>query len=122
MSHHRGDTEGHGQPRGARRPAPEQDDRHRALRHVDEADRDRVLPAEHAVHVGRAEVLGAVLPQVDPAAELGGEIAGGRRPQQVGGEDPQGERHRWAVWRLRRNLIVTGAPVNSQASRNPCNR
>src|SRR5207245_11277841 len=93
-----------------------------ALGQIDETHGDRVLPAEHAVHVGRAEVLGAVFAQVDAPAELRGEIAGGRRPQQVGGQDPQGGRHRWAAWRLRRNLIVTGAPVSSQASRNPCNR
>src|SRR5207245_7700581 len=51
------------------------------LGQIDETHGDRVLPAEHAVHVGRAEVLGAVFAQVDAPAELRGEIAGGRRPQ-----------------------------------------
>ena len=56
-------------------------------------------------------------PQVDPAAEPAGDIAGRGCPEQVGAENRQDDAQRRP--RLRRNLIVSGAPVNSHASRKP---
>ena len=53
-----------------RHPRREEQHRDRSLGDVEEADRDGVLPAEHPVQVGGAEIPAAVLPQVDPLEQL----------------------------------------------------
>src|SRR5207247_2351570 len=93
-----------------------------ALDHVDHADGNRVLPAEHAVHVGGAEVVRAVLAQVDAFPEPAGDVARRRGADQVGEEEHHGQPevvHPRAVSRLRRSFRLSGEPVSRTASRNP---
>src|SRR5262245_65713496 len=92
-------------------------DRHDSLGDVEQRHRNRVFPAENAVDIGRAEVPGAVLTQIDPPSQLTGDVARRGRAEQIGGEQRQSSVQRRP--RLRRNLIVSGAHVNSHASRKP---
>jgi len=55
-----------------------QQDRHGAFGDVEQRDGNRVLPAQNAIDVSGAEVLRAMVAQVDPAPELAGDIAGRR--------------------------------------------
>src|SRR2546422_9284568 len=89
----------------------------RALRDVEQRDGNRVLPADYPVDVGGAQVLGTVLSQVDPPPHLAGDVTGRRGTEQIGSQNRQDGVQRRP--RLRRNLIVSGAPVNSHASRKP---
>src|SRR5213078_1847665 len=52
VAEHRRQSQRDREPRGPVGPGPEDRDRDGALDHVDHADGDRVLPTEHAVHVG----------------------------------------------------------------------
>src|SRR6266850_748642 len=60
VAEHRGKPQRDREPRGPVGPGAEDRNRDGAFDHVDHADGDRVLPAEHAVHVGRPEVVRAV--------------------------------------------------------------
>src|SRR5204863_9392720 len=69
------------------------------------------------IDVRGAQVLRAMLAQVDPPPQLAGDVAGRRGAEQVRSRNREDGVQRRP--RLRRNLIVSGAPVNSQASRKP---
>ena len=119
MAQHRRAAQRDRQPRMLCGPRPSRKEEHRdgALGDVEQGNGDRVLPAENPVDVGRAQILGAVLAQVDAPPHLAGDVTRRRRAEQVRSQNRQDGVQRRP--RLRRNLIVSGAPVNSQASRNP---
>src|SRR5207253_1988174 len=125
VSEHRGEPKRDREPRRAVGPGPEDRNRDGALDHVDHADGNRVRPAEHAVHIGGAEVVGAVLAQVDALPEPAGDVARRRGADQVGEEEHDGQPevvHPRAVSRLRRSFRLSGEPVNRHASRKPFTR
>src|SRR5258706_14858765 len=88
-----------------------------ALGDVDQRDRNRVFPTEDPIDVGRAEVLRAMFAQVDPPPYPAGDVA-----RRCGAEEARGQNRQNGVQRrarLRRNLMVSGAPLSSQASLKP---
>ena len=115
---YRGAAQNNGEPQlVAAHQFREQQHGDRALGDVEQRHGNRVLPSENPVDVGGAEVLRAVLAEIDPPPQLARDKAGGRGAQQIGRDDRQDDAQRRP--RLRRNLIVSGAPVNSHASRKP---
>ena len=102
-------------------PRPEQRDRDGSFGDVDQADGYRIAPAEHPIDVGGAEIPAAVLPQVESAAELGGDVTGRSGAEEIGGREPEDGAHRGPCLR-RRNLMLSGAPVKAHASRKPLTR
>ena len=56
-----------------RHPRREHQHRDRALRDVEQPDRDGVAPAQHAIQVGGAEVAAAVLAEIDAPEEPAGQ-------------------------------------------------
>ena len=64
---------------------PEDQHRHRALGDVEQPDRNRVPPSHDAVDVRGAEVLAAVLAEVDAPEEPPGQVAGRDGAEQVRG-------------------------------------
>ncbi len=89
VAHDRRDAAGQREELGVGYPGSEDQHRDGALGDVDEADRNRVLPAEHSIEVGGAEIPAAVLPKIDAGEEATEQMAGRDRADEIGGEQPE---------------------------------
>ena len=110
-------TVSEGPARGGAVPEGEPDGGKPALEDIEDHDGEGGLPAQDAEGVGGAQVAAPVLPEVDPADEAGHDIAGGRRAQEVRGEEE--DPAHFSSSRRPRTLKRSGVPWNPHAARNP---